>query len=218
MAYREIPFVSGDIYHIYNRGVEKRPTFVEDGDRFRFMDSLSYYRDGTNNIRYSLKTRENKSKAIQKPPELLIKIICYCLMPNHYHLLIQQTVDGGITKFMQRLSNSYTKYFNTKHSRVGPLFQGQFKAVRVQSDEQLLHVSRYIHLNPYTSKVVETTEGLEHYQWSSLKEYLNLARKEICDKELINGIIPSTKEYRQFTLDYAEYAQSLELIKHLIIE
>ena len=101
--------------------------------------------------------------------EKMIEIICYCLMPNHIHFLIRQLKENGISKFMGQISNSYTKYFNTKYTRVGPLLQGPFKAVLIESDEQLIHVSRYIHLNPIVSGIVK---NLEDYPWSSYLEYI----------------------------------------------
>lgn len=87
-----------------------------------------------------------------------LEIISYCLMPNHFHLLVKQVIDHGIVKCLNNFSNSYTRYFNIRHDRVGPLFQGRFKAVRIETDEQLLQVSRYIHLNPVASSLIEETK------------------------------------------------------------
>lgn len=94
-------------------------------------------------------------------------------MPNHFHLLLQQIRDGGITEFISKLTNSYTRYFNIRNKRIGPLFQGEFKAVHVETDEQLIHLSRYIHLNPIVSYI---TKKLESYQWFSYLEYLGRAK------------------------------------------
>lgn len=100
-------------------------------------------------------------------------------MPNHFHLLLKQTKENGISKLVANFQNSYTRYFNLKNERVGPLFQGVFKALRVKTDEQLIHVSRYIHLNPYSSSVIKSFEELKRYPWSSVEEYLHPQTKKI---------------------------------------
>lgn len=144
----------------------------------------------------------------------IVEVLTYCLMPNHFHLLIKQLKEDGITEFISKLSNSYTKYYNTKYSRVGPLFQGEFKAVLIENDAQLIHVSRYIHLNPISSFLIK---DLSTYPWSSYGEYINNING-ICSKEQILGYFKSIKDYQQFVSDQIGYAQELELIKHQIIE
>lgn len=135
-------------------------------------------------------------------------------MPNHFHLLLKQTSDGGISEFVGKLINSYTKFYNLKYNRVGPLFQGQFKAVLIESDEQLIHVSRYIHLNPITSFLVK---DLSDYEWSSYNEYTN-NHKGICKKDEILGFFKDEASYQKFCLDQISYAQNLERIKHQLID
>lgn len=144
----------------------------------------------------------------------IIEILAFCLMPNHFHLLLKQIKEGGITEFVSKVTNSYTKYFNTKYTRVGPLFQGEFKSVIVEDDEQLLHLSRYIHLNPL---VLYLVKNLDQYEWSSYREYVS-GKKGICTKEEVLGFFKTPKEYEQFILDQADYAKQLELIKHKVIE
>lgn len=138
-------------------------------------------------------------------------------MPNHFHCLVQQRTEGGISQFMQRFLNSYTRYFNTRHGRVGPLLAGQFRAVRVVTDEQLLHVSRYIHLNPY---VAGLTPDPFTYRWSSIRSY-GPAEESSNTVRLETGLIRSMisgKEYEQFIWDHAGYARDLDRIKHLLME
>ena len=149
------------------------------------------------------------------PP--LVSIHSFILMPNHFHLLLSQTTDSGISLFMQRTGDSYTRYFNTKNERVGPLFQGQFKAVRIESDEQLLHVSRYIHLNPYTSYVVGSLNDALHYPWSSLHQY-RATKGGICNVEKILGYFKNYALYEKFLQDQADYQRKLGDIKHLLLE
>lgn len=145
--------------------------------------------------------------------EKLVDIICYCLMPNHFHLLLKQVAENGISKFISQISNSYTKFFNTKNKRIGPLLQGAFKAVLIENDEQLLHVSRYIHLNPVVSGIVNT---LEKYPWSSYQEYK--IGSIFCKTEEILSFFKTKTEYLEFLNDQIEYGKSLEFIKHNLLD
>lgn len=136
-------------------------------------------------------------------------------MTNHFHFLVSQVKVGGISKFMAKFTNSYTKYFNTKHQRVGPLFQGIFKAVHVESDEQLIHLSRYIHLNPVTGFIVKPDE-LENYQWSSYPNYLKNLKSE--EEKVVMDFFKSTQDYKKFVLDHADYQKKLKEIDFLTID
>lgn len=138
-------------------------------------------------------------------------------MPNHFHLILKQLTDNGVSRFVSNVSNGYAKYFNTKHQRVGPLFQGPFKAVRVETDEQLLHLTRYVHLNPVTAFLIKPKD-LENYSWSSLGEYLGEKNKGICTVGMVRNFFKNTDDYRKFVLDQVDYARELEKIKHLTFE
>lgn len=212
MPYRIIPFVTGEIYHIYNRGTEKRTIFEDRRDYQRFLKTLRYYQlQGPKpKLSHFFPYQNFKLNSANK----IVEILAYCLMPNHFHLLIKQIKDGGITEFITKTSLSFTKYYNKKYTRVGPLLQGQFKAVLIESDEQLLHISRYIHLNPLASFLVG---DLNWYEWSSYKEYATQT-EGICSKEAIQNYFKFPREYQQFILDQADYAQQLEIIKHKTIE
>lgn len=139
-------------------------------------------------------------------------------MPNHFHFLLKQVEEEGTSKFMSNFTNSYTRYFNVKNKRNGPLFQGKFKAIRIETDEQLLHLSRYIHLNPYSSYVVKTLKDLEKYPSSSFPEYLGKSQTSLCSKEIILGQFKNLNLYKKFVFDQADYQRRLEKIKHLILE
>lgn len=136
-------------------------------------------------------------------------------MPNHFHFLLQQKREGGITEFISKLSNSYTKYYNIKHKRVGLLFQGEFKAVHVDDDEQLVHLSRYIHLNPIVSYA---TKDLETYTWSSYLEYIGASEAAFCNKEIVLGQFHGAHAYKKFVLDQKDYGMKLEAIKHQLLD
>ena len=216
MVYRVVPIVTGEMYHVFNRGVEKRDIFLGDKDYRRFIDTLVYYQNSKASPRFSL--RLNKLIHNSNDPEQikLVDIICFCLMPNHFHLLLKQRVDEGVANFIGRVANSYTRYFNTKYRRTGHLFQGPYKVVRIESDEQLLHVSRYIHLNPLVTNLVKE---LNMYEWSSYQEYIGVRPRLICNTKYVLGYFPNSDKggYQKFVLDQSDYARSLELIKHLLI-
>jgi putative transposase len=213
MPYRLTPLVDQQIYHVFNRGVAKLPIFQEKRDYERLLQTIYYYQFQGPKPRFS-QLKRFKNTEFNKNSKI-VEIFCYCLMPNHYHLLIKQLQANGISEFVNKITNSYTKYFNTKHDRVGPLLQGQFKAVRLESDEQLLHVSRYIHLNPLVYYLVK---DLKSYIWSSYLDYINNINSVICTKELILSYFKNTNQYEQFVLDNAEYTKSLKKIEHLIME
>lgn len=220
---RKLVFANDEIYHVFNRGVEKRPTFTDKRELNRALLTLDFYRFARPPVKLSKflvipkdqqkKFLENLKKEFQK----LIEIICFCLMPNHFHFMLRQKLDNGISTFISNLTNSYTRYFNSKHERIGPLFEGIFKAVRIESEEQLIHASRYIHLNPVSSFLIEPEE-LETYQWSSYPEFLRLSDRNFVTKDLVLNFFPSAEAYRRFVLDQADYARQLELIKHLTLE
>lgn len=213
MPYRYLPFVNQEIYHIYNRGSEKRITFLDKRDYRRFLKTLRYYQlSGPKpKLSHFFKYQRFKPDLAQK----LVEVLAYCLMPNHFHLLVKQLKDGGITEMLSKSSLSYTKYFNTRYNRVGPLFQGEFKAVHIETDEQLIHVSRYIHLNPIVSFLVK---DLRKYEYSSYQEFVQRNSNDFCSTKEILGFFSSVEGYIQFIADQTDYGQTLEKIKHQIIE
>lgn len=224
MPGRLIPIVTNEIYHVFNRGVASQPTFFNKRDYDRALESFFYYQNSNPPIKYSrflslsVKHRAEILEDLSKKKNYLVEIISYCLMPNHFHFLLRQSKDGGIAKLMGNFTNSYTRYINTKQERTGPLFTGKFKSVRVETQEQLLHVSRYIHLNPYTSFVVKTLEGLTRYPYSSLPEFLKNTNSNFCSKDIISAGFKSTENYKQFIFDQADYQRRLGTIKHLVLE
>jgi putative transposase len=189
-------FANGEIYHIFNRGVEKRNVFMDESDYYRFIFSLYECNDATA-VRVGLRMiqRRQRSSArfhlaslqgetlqnlMTSKRELLVEIIAFVLMPNHYHLILRQLVDGGISLFMKKLSNGYTGYFNDRYERkgMGGLFQGAFKAVHVADDRQFLHLAEYVFSNPielvesdWKAKGVQdpakAIDFLNNYKWSS---------------------------------------------------
>lgn len=224
MPGREIPLVNNEIYHVFNRGIASQPIFGNKRDYSRLIETFIYYQNIAPPVKYSkfltlsTDTRAKIIDTLRRERKFLVEIIAYCLMPNHFHFILKQTKDNGISSFIGNISNSYTRFFNTKNERQGPLLAGKFKSVRVITENQLLHLSRYIHLNPYTSYVVKTTEDLSNYLYSSFPEYTGEFKTAICLKEDILTPFKNKESYKKFVFDRADYQRRLEEIKHLTFE
>ena len=223
MPGRKIPLVTGHIYHIVNHGVASQDIFLTDQNYKRAIETALYYQNQSIPLRYSNFIKQTQNKRIEildslrQQHDFLVEIIVYCLMPNHIHLLLKQTQDNGISTFMSKFANSYTRYFNIKNKRTGHLFQGKFKSVLIETDDQLLHVSRYIHLNPFSSNIIKTIKKLKEYSYSSYHEYINAKIKNFCNQDLILNHFKGRDSYQNFVCDHANHQKSLEIIKHLII-
>jgi len=225
VPYRIVFFAQDQIYHVFNRGVAKQTIFTSTKDYVRFLDLVDYYRFADIPMSFShlnklsIEDRRDIINELRQRHPLKIEILAFCLMPNHFHLLLKQISSNGISAFMSNVQNGYAKYFNIKNDRSGPLFQSMFKAVRVESDEQLLHVSRYIHLNPSTSYLVDG-KGLLHYRWSSLPCYISeiFGEYSFVQSETILGFMRNKDAYKEFILNNIEYQRELDKIKHLVLE
>ncbi len=159
---------------------------------------------------------KNKEEFYQKhyvAKENLLEIIAYCCMPTHIHLILKQLKKGGISVFMSNVLNSYTRYFNNKTKRRGPLWESRFKNVEVTSDEQLLHLTRYVHLNPVTANLIEVPQA---WNFSSYEEFLGEIKEGICNYSKFLDIDPD--EYREFVNSQIDYQQELAKIKELCLE
>jgi len=224
MPGRITPLVNEEIYHVVNRGIASQPTFIDVRNYQRAIETMFFYQNLFHPCKYSLflvqarKKREEILENLRNKKGFLVEIISFCFMPNHFHFLLKQKVNHGISKFMSDFTNSYTRYFNTRAKRDGPIFKGGFKAVRIETDEQLMHVSRYIHLNPYSSFIVKTIKALMDYPYSSFQEYLGQAEKEFCQKEVVLTLFSGIEDYKKFVFDRADYQKNLEIIKHLCLE
>lgn len=218
---RKIVFKNDYIYHIFNRGIERKSVFTGKRDYDRMTDLMQYYVHTDITLRFSkllLQSLELRNELLEKvyASAKIVDILCYCFMPNHFHFMLRQNINGGIARFISNITNAYTKYFNTKYERIGPLFQGTFKAVLVESDEQLIHLSRYIHLNPVSSSLIEI-DKLNYYLYSSYKEYLS-PMESFISKKMVLSSFKDIKNYERFVMDQANYSKELDKIKHLTIE
>ena len=219
---RKIKTEVGDICHIYNRGANKSVIFNNDSDKWRFLQGLFLFNDERNSP-YVFRDIERKNKGrinfallksfidgYEKERKPLVKIMADCLMPNHFHLIIQELQEKGISKFMHKLGTGYVSFKNKKYSRGGgSLFQGPYKMVKINKDEQLKYLLVYINvINPGqvmepklkeegTKDIDKIINFAENYNWSTNKEYLNTRESTIIDKGLLGEIFTNPEDYRK---------------------
>ena len=208
-----------EIYHVYNRSIGEMEIFKNDNEYTRFINAIRFYQVENPRIKFSdfLEQASHRAGGIKwrtlfPEKDRLVEIIAYCIMPTHFHLLIKQLKDTGIAIFVSNLLNSYTRYFNTKYERKGTLWEGRSKRVLLEGNEQLLHLTRYIHLNPVTAHLVDKPEK---WPWSSYSEYLleTSDDKGICNYSFIMDIKPSA--YKEFVEDGIAYQRSMAKAKKL---
>lgn len=222
MPRRKLTLRKGHYYHVFNRTINKELAFKDVNGYLRALKTIEYYTysNPPKRLSFFLKNEEPvRTKIIDelKKDECLVDIVCFCLMPDHYHLLLKQNTEKGISDFMSKFQNSYTKYVNIKHDRYGHLFAGQFKAVRMPNDNILLHVSRYIHLNPISSFVVESEQKLLDYPYSSIKQFLGFAGG-FCKPSIVLDQFRDTSRYKKFLLNQKDYQKKLKTIRSYMVE
>ncbi|MFH1170818.1 MAG: transposase [Candidatus Vogelbacteria bacterium] len=203
---RKTPISPGEYYHILNRGNDKQNIFRDDRDRIRFLFLLLYLQGKESfpnagrvvthfvqhrvfNIEPKIVTKITKEKHIE--------LISFALMPNHFHLILGEKIEGGIAHYMQRLLNAYTKFFNIRYKRSGHLLQGPYRAIHLEDNEQLLYTSAYVHRNCRTLTGWKNREEL--YPWSSLQDYIIKNRwGDLLDKKLIQEQFSKPSEYKEW--------------------
>lgn len=217
---RNVTFAPGEFYHIYNRGVEKRNVFLDRADYRRFQ-VLLYLANSVKAVHIADRSRYNTSLNWfeKERGDSLVDIVAYCIMPNHFHILVREKDDGGVSKFVQKLSTGYTMYFNKRYERTGALFQGKFKATHANDDNYLKYLFSYIHLNPV--KLIQSDwkergiknfskaeSYLSSYVYSSLLDHRATKRTEKCIVNLeaapsyfadIKSMNNELKEWLKFT-------------------
>jgi putative transposase len=205
MPRRDVPLVAREYYHVYNRGNNRQPIFFEEENYLFFL----------RRVRERLLGERNPADAPSSgAPEVrrFCTIVAYCLMPNHYHLLVSPT-DDQFSRHMQRFSISYTKAINKRYDRVGALFQGPFQALQVDRNEYLLHLSRYIHLNPVEAGLVKQAQG---WEFSSYREYVGLRQGTLPRPDVVLSQFPNRDAYRRFVESYEPGERNL--ISHLLFD
>ena len=203
----------GEIYHVFSKSIAKFTIFNDDIEFSRMIETICYYQRKNPAVRFSDFMELHKKIEECSYKDKLVEIIAYCLMPTHLHLILKQLKEKGISVFMNNLLNSYTRYFNLRHNRKGPLWESRFKNVLVETDEQLLHLTRYIHLNPATAYLVNKPE---EWPYSSYMEYLSSDKPKICAYSEVLDIKPAS--YKIFVEDRVSYQRDLAKIKSLILD
>jgi len=194
-------FVSGNIFHIYNRGNNKEKIFFDDQDYKAFLFRLGLC------LGFTIE-KLNKEKLIAMPYSRIrvtgieknnLKLHAFCLMPNHFHLMIEQIGDIPVSNLMLKLCTSYARYVNQKYKRVGHIFQDKFKAVLIENNSQLMWTSAYIHMNPVKDKIVKHPS---EYLWSSYNDYVLNRNLLVVTKELLLNTFGDKKNFIKQTLIY----------------
>ena len=212
---RNIKIAPNEYYHILNRGSNKQIIFFDNNDRIRFLFLILYFQsaitfenisrivkefaNSPTFIQHSVLNKGNDGVGIVKDvvKSRTVELVAFCIMPNHFHLILKEVKEGGIANYMQRVLNSYTKYFNTKYQRSGHLFQGPYKAVHIQSDKQLLYLSAYIHHNPRELK--EWVGKEKQYTWSSYQDFIFKNRfNNLLLPDIITSQFKNKGEYQEF--------------------
>ena len=218
---RPVPFVDGEIYHIYNRGAHKQPIFQSETDYRRFQ-LLLHVANNSGSVHMANLLDKYKGRSFmeiftgEETDKPFVDVIAYCLMPNHFHLVLRQKNEGGLTKFMNKVGTGYSMYFNTKYEHSGVLFQGRFKSRHVDSDEYFRYLLAYVHLNAvdlvqpnWKTRGISEAEKVRHfineYPFSSHQDYAVGKRPE--------GALLSydfAKDFLQGRNDLEDLLQSLE--------
>ena len=224
---RTYPLVTGNVYHAMNKSIAGYTIFSSDADYVRMRQILQYFTVDALLPKFStfLKSAGVQhhgfsryfSETIHQAPRH-VHIIAYCLMPTHLHLVVRQEKDEGISTYLANVLNAYARYFNTKYKRKGPLWVGRFKSVPVESDEQLLHLTRYVHLNPVTSRLVSNAATWQH---SSFGEYVSSEKgtapaERLCGFEEVLTINPA--EYAAFVAEQIPLQRELAALKKIALE
>jgi len=246
------PFTIGDYVHVYNRGNRKTEIVRSEEDKWRFVQTLRFFNDissSQNILRDIFRNLKKKGWSVlntdqlQRVPESvfelgwppnwpernpLVKILCYCLVPNHFHLLLKEIREGGISKFMQKFGIGLTNYFNLKYKEVGRLFQGSYKGKIIKDQEYIEYLSVYIQvinvLELFPGGIEEALKNLdkalkfaEDYQFSSYRDSIGLRKSLIIDKDILGEIFPTSEDYKKFVKEIIE-SRKYEILGTLKLE
>ncbi len=216
---RTSPLCNGSLYHIFNKSIAGYIIFNNQEEYARMLLGLQYYLDVHSKVSFSILNNSHPTLLQTRLQHLdfldeqnnWVTIIAYCLMPTHFHLILKQNRDEGISRYLGNIQNSYSKFFNSKHQRKGPLWVGRFKNILINSDEQLLHLTRYLHLNPTSAALCDSPED---WPYSSYHEYLGKKnpKENYCNTSLISL---NQKDYRSFVNGYKDEQRERQILKSL---
>lgn len=221
---RKEPLEKDEVYHVMSKSIAGYKIFTSESDYQRMLHAMEYFLIDQALPKFShfLKRVKENGKSFQPyldecfpKPKRVIQIIAYCLMPTHIHLLLKPLKEDGAVEYIGNVLNSYARFFNIRHKRNGPLWSGRFKNVRVQSDNQLWHLTRYLHLNPVTAHLIDKPQD---WQFSSYREYVtpSTVKHHLCHFGDLLDIKP--RSYRKFAEDQIDYQRELAKIKTLLLE
>ncbi|MDO8462859.1 MAG: transposase [bacterium] len=216
---RNIVITSGEYYHIYNRGNDRRDIFYGDDDYLRFVVALLLYQFPESVSQLNRTVRKYVQHLVLDTSDFQLQgryaeLVCFALMPNHFHLIIRELEEGGIARYMQRLLNGYTKYLNTKHEKSGHVFQGTYQAVHVEDDDQLCYLSAYIHRNPRDLPAWRNCE--QEYPWSSYQDYVSENRwKGFLSPDIVLNQIGYGDRYRSFVQRSGAKERAMDSVLHI---
>lgn len=241
MSERKIQFVNGEIYHIVMRAIDGIDLFRDKQDYLRMIHDLfefndsnfvpSAFRVGRHRNKLNV-TQQDRVTLVEKPRKkrkLLVEILVFCLMPNHVHLLVRPLRKNGISKFMQKFGG-YANYYNNKYERRGHLFQDKFKAIHIESNEQLMIAFVYIHTNPvaiiftgWKEKGIKdfkkAKDYIENYKWSSYPDYLEKRNfPSVTSRGFLKKVMGAPKDCRKFVNDWLRYKRELADFDYVTIE
>ncbi len=205
--------ISMQMYHLLNRGTDKRDIVLDDADRYRFMRDLYILNDSNPAPLNPHRMSPEDKEIFKKKRKPLVHIHAFCLMNNHYHLLVSEIAEDGIAKFMQQLNKAYSRYFNQRHKRVGTLWQGKYKKVLIAKDAHYMYIPFYIHLNALDYKMKEWRDGgvtdikkalkiLTEYKWSSHLDYIGIKNyQSIITTNVVKELLGSPSQYKKEILN-----------------
>ena len=201
---RLIRITPGEYYHIFNRAVNKQVIFHDTSDYFRFLFLTLYFQSPIIFQQLGRKVKEFvQSRALDNVEEdeiikkRRVELVVFCIMPNHFHLIVKELDEGGIAAYMQRVLTSYSKYYNTKYQKSGHVFQGPYRAVHIADDRQLLHLSAYIHRNP--REISKWFKKEDQYIWSSYQDFIDENRwGNLIMPDIVIGQFKDKAEYENF--------------------
>jgi len=213
---RKVKFVNGEYYHIYNRGVDKRAVFIDEKDYQKFLRNLkdfnnkSYYEQ-----RESVIEEKKELSSFLEGLEKVVEIIVYSLAPNHFHLILKQLTDNGISNFMHKIGTSSTNYFNKKYGRSGSLFQGPYKLIHIENNDYLLWLSGYVNGNIEIHRI----DKAESYKWSSFQNFLGKEQNKILgDMGIILSQFKDQQDYKNFVNRVIEESKTRKEMEKYLLE
>lgn len=221
---RKDPLVTGEMYHVMNKSIAGYRIYTREADYLRMLHLIRFFSLKEEPAKFSYFLEHDAyitTDGIEaRIAELArdgqrVQIIAYCIMPTHFHLVVKQLEDNGVSEFLRKSLNAYARYFNVRYKRKGTLWMSRFKNVLVENHEQLLHLTRYLHLNPVSAGLVRKADN---WLYSSYREYVERKSAEWPMTKFDEFIDMTGAKYRKFTKDQADYQRALAKIKKQVLE